>query len=302
MNENCLKVTLRAVVQNDSLPVFGGIIITPKALSNAYYKLVIKSISAVTVKAKGNAHLADTIAELVTNTKTQVSGTSFTCYLPGEDAVFEIDKRDAITDFTFEECNSSGGRLTTPIKKECFDIANVRYMTSLKMISFSGTCYGDLSALKDVVSITSMAYLSYCDYNNTSLDNLPPNANALYIQGSNIGEDDQNETGGNLYKLGKMARVDTINTNDHVNGSIESLVASFVENGRSSGTINTFIAVGSENVSFGAFYMARFKLVWKGVTKITATNVTGTTVWVKGATAEEIAAWQQAGKTVNIVE
>lgn len=107
----------------------------------------------------------------------------------------------------------------------------------------------------------------------------------------------------------ELGRIDISKTN--IFGTIEDFVSGQVASGRNSPS-NPILSLGLLfQVKFGGNNYGRsfdsFGLTWNMTSKIIVglggrNESSWTTVYAKGATSEEISAWQQAGKTVVVIE
>ena len=141
-----------------------------------------------------------------------------------------------------------------------------------------------------------------------SIDNVdwPTNITSIYIS-ENPG------ITGNITSFGKCINLNQLATaNTGITGSIEDFVAAQIANGRES-----VVSYGISNAgwtqccTFGGvkYPQSRQILFWDSASKITiysgldsSYNIdTANRVYAKGATAEEIAAWQAAGKAVTVI-
>jgi len=117
-----------------------------------------------------------------------------------------------------------------------------------------------------------------------------------------------------LAKLTKLWEIAIYGNLGDYNGSIEAFVAGQIANGRTTAILNDaeHPTISLANVlkfaTFGGNVLnvdGRAILTWESANKIviyggTAAEPTGY-IYAKGATAEEIAAWEQAGKTVVVI-
>lgn len=288
---DCLITKLKATVVNDNLPFFDSVNIYPKQSDTYMYKLTIVSSTAVTVTAFGNYYFSTTYGGEHITTHT---GNNFELWLPGLDGKVRISNKGAITTFKCQKYKQDG----TGWYQDPLPVVNVSELASSPLTAFeTGGCgYGDFSSVVDMDTCTNV-YFGYSSYDNPSIAYLPKNANNYALQECNLG--------GNIALLGRCSKFRSIYLNPNITGTIEELVASFVANGRTTtigaGKGNITIRYASSSNTFGGHVLSRssFVLDFDGTSYVVVTS--GTTVYAKGATAEEIAQWEADGKTVVVV-
>jgi hypothetical protein len=150
---------------------------------------------------------------------------------------------------------------------------------------------GDIAILKDKP-------LTYLDIRNTKV-----NGNIANIKHVNyIGGNQKTQTTGELKDI-PLAFTDRYYTNGLLSGSIEDYVSSRIDAGQTSITDRQF--VGINKVTFGTYTFtsedptALYSINWTSNSHIWV--VVGSKIYAKGATAEEISAWEGQGKTVIVI-
>lgn len=289
---DCLITKLKATVANDNLPFFDSVNIYPKQSDLYMYKLTIVSRTPVTVDAFGSYYFSTTFGGEHITTYTS---NNLVLYLPGIDGKVRINNKGEITQFKCEKIKQSDG---TGWYQDPLPVVDVAELASSPVTAFvvGGCGYGDFSSVVDMDTCTNV-YFGYSSYDNASIAYLPKNATNYALQECNLG--------GNIALLGRCSKFRTIYLNPDITGTVEELVASFVANGRTTtigaGKGNITIRYASSSNTFGGYTLSAssFVLDFNGTSYIVVTS--GTTVYAKGATAEEIAQWEADGKTVVVV-
>ena len=286
MANNCLLTRLKGIATNDSLPKLDSFEIKSMTATDSVFKVTIKSSSNVKIKARGNGYLADTIAELSINPKAEVSGTDFTCFLPATEFTFDVFNKFAITEFFFEKRNMSDARGGDGVKQNCVNIADL--------------------AMSPITNY--QIYIGGIQAENPSIANLPmSNTKRFFLQQSNIGSVGNSDIA--QFAASPMA---ALYLSNYITGKIEDLVAAWVNNtyglatARTSGSNVTLSPSNTlQNITFygnvinGNALGSNGSLNWNGTSYISV--VGASKVFAKGATADQISAWEGAGKTVVVI-
>ena len=188
------------------------------------------------------------------------------------------------------------------------DIANLANMTALKKLTLSNAknIIGDIANLANMTSLIELT-MSNCE--NVSGD-ISAFANMrdltfLLCNGTSIS--------GNIESLGNLTSVtEFVLHKTNVTGTVEGFVEGQVAAGRTSCALPIHFHSLTSLAKFGGVKRETdpniFNYIsWESTSKIVVyvgTNSgynNATTVYAKGATSEEISAWQSAGKTVVVI-
>lgn len=278
----CLVTRLKAAIQNDDLPLFNTIKLTTHSITPNVELLAQLRISTyggdgVTIKVDGDGYFATSYANLSDETK-------------------------RLTETTVTSTSSTG--VDFFFKKGVYNVY-LYNASNIKKIRINGqTSTGKVTVLQlDLSEFKNNPGIQQLDLNQASatgsINDLPSTISILYLSNT--------PTIGNLDELARRCVITNIFiANTSITGSVENFVAGQVSQGvteltilqRGFGTRLTFggIVRNIENDKC---------LSWTGTDKIIigndATVEASTSIWVKGATAEEISAWEQAGKTVVVI-
>lgn len=194
-------------------------------------------------------------------------------------------------------------------KKMMFDI-DLNLMSYLPGLTYSNLAFskihGDISAFGNSPLVTSL-FLRY-SYAEGDISELAgcTSLTDLRIDNTNIG--------GDISGAGTLTNITKFQAySSNISGSIESFVAAQIAEGRTSVSYSTPIIFDKATtyLTFGGELKKQATytfLTWDSASKIAVyTGGSGTIesterVYAKGATAEEIAAWEAAGKTVYVVD
>lgn len=294
MTNKCLVTRLKAAIQNDELPLFNTIklraVATPTTISTItdVYKLEIgTNDDGVTIKVDGDGYFAETYENLsdpnMRYTEMYLVNTTNRKKLYFHNSNYNVYIQDA------NNLNSiylyATGTGITNVKRTLLelDLNEFRNISGLKQCSLSySNSYGDISNIPSTVTNFSCA-------STTITGDISSLANKCIFDGSKRFI---------IYSTGITGSVE-----DFVNGQV------------SLGSIeNTISARGLlSQLSFGSVKYMNYGnvLYWAGVERIfvgeskTSQNPTNfdicETIYAKGATAEEIAQWEEDGKTVVVI-
>ena len=294
---NCLVTQLKGDTQNDNLPIFGELVLQAKkitipdgkVLQGENVMLQFNQTDYLTVSVDGDGYFATSFDGLDDPSQRM---TSFT-YNPGTETsittlFFKNDNYNVhfsnkyAIHLIWTYCDRSNNKHPETLLD--MDLAKLEYMTSLKrlILNYSGAkTHGNILSLASCPNIVDfmMANCPRIEGNITSI------ANKL--------------------KLSSLFIYLTA-----ITGSIEDVVTGQIEQGVVTGTIS---ARGlASQLTFGGSiqtsdYDSGAVLYWNTASKIyfglgNSANINScTTIYAKGATAEEISAWENAGKTVHVI-
>lgn len=280
----CLVTRLKAAIQNDDLPLFNTIKLTTHSISPNAELLARLRISThggdgVTIKVDGDGYFATSYANLSDETKRLTETTVTTTSSTGVNFFF---KKGAYNLYLYNASN---------IKKIMINGQSSSGLVTVLQV--------DLSEFKNNPGIMQL------DLNQASaagsINDLPSTISILYLLNT------PNVTG-NLDELARKCVFTNIFIgNTSITGSVENFVAGQVSQGVTELTISQR-GFGTR-LTFGGIVRNIENdrcLSWNGTDKIIIGNDTtveaSTSIWVKGATSEEISAWEAAGKTVVVVD
>ena len=288
MSNKCLITRLKAVIQNDDLPIFDTIklpsVSSTATATNAYRIRVTTADDGIILKTNGSGYFATTYANLSDETKrlteVAISSTSQKSYFfsKGDYGVF-IQKAHNLRELTLEGASVS----LCVFRLGLSELRNNPGITVLQ--ANQSSVYGDVH---DIPSTIYDFMVSGCSNVTGNIDDVAKRVHftkRLWI--SNTG----------------------------ITGSIEGLVAGQVAQGATSGSLNVRGILGV--LTFGGIIQRESiigeRLEWDGNDRILVGCLTSSSanppasmdaadvIYAKGATAEEIAAWEQAGKTVVVI-
>ena len=338
---NCLMTKLKASVNNDNLPIFGKIIINVVPLSeisNSEQQSILIEGTDFTVEVSGGGYFSENYADLetpsscltsqkyqngvvlyfanvastirITNTITTISVHSVYVW---NDSIFAVDLK------TIAYSQS----LNTLQVWQNSDVSVLKNLPNL-IFAYFVKCNGDFGFVRNSPLLETLkAY--YAPSGLMLLSDVSDTVTALAA--SNIGKGDlsslTSKTGleiielentdvtGSITDIGGLTSLIGINLfGTSVTGSIEDFVAAQVNAGRTSfsGEFRCYSALSFLTFGGNTYPDEAFQthfLTWDG-NKIVIYTGNGDKancprVYAKGATAQEIAAWEQAGKTVTVI-
>jgi hypothetical protein len=184
-----------------------------------------------------------------------------------------------------------------------WDITNVIYNNTK---NFDMLCnkdsYGSISNLNKNNDFGFRQFRAKNSLVSGDISGLSNSPNITIVELSNS----QNVTG-DIKSLGSCTNLQTILVDyTGVTGTIEGFVAAQISNGRATcDSLKTWYILSKTSIKFGGSqYYGPDYLSWddhKIVMFNESTIASSTIIWAKGATASEISAWKQAGKTVIVV-
>lgn len=284
MSNKCLVTRLKAAIQNDDLPLFDTVkfeVISDTSTQANNWRIGLSVHDAeegIVVKVDGNGYFTNAYADLSDETKrmtqTTISSTAFKnlYFAPGPYNVY-VSNAHNIKDISIEGVNKSCIKLDLTELRNCNNLLSLRASQG----RVSGAISNVPSTMNDLMfrlctdvygNIKDIAYR--CIFSER-----------LWIQNSGI------------------------------TGRVEDLVAGQVSQGVDTYTSRLFGNFGSirtgTNLTFGGTTptVEFHYFSWSGTSRIIAADVTpienATTIYAKGATSEEISAWETAGKTVVVI-
>ena len=281
----CLVTRLKGVVNNDSLPLLG--VLRIKAIERSetisdskQYRIGFAFNKPTTIRVDGNGYFATSAADLndeskrYTEFEVPVNANETYFYFKHDTYNIYIDDKYALTKIF---CSTETGS-----KKTIFEI-NVE--------DFEGC------------QALNRMFLTYCG-EGRAIGTI--NAKAAYlptINGINIGG---TSIISNTAVLGKAISLTNLTVYlSESTGSFEEFVSTQCENGNTSGEIpnsgGTLVKWTFGGVKQRTGGTGNSVISWVGTEKIIVIY-SDAHVYAKGATAEEIAAWENAGKTVHVIE
>ena len=307
----CLITKLKEAATGGDLPKVGRLTIGAVLNSNAdsdsqtIILRVVEGGSAI-VTTTGNGYFAlsydglEEPSQRLTRYVVENSDTNQSLYFSAQGGYeIYIDNKYDLTRFSL---GNNGTGVHTSFE---FNIEDLEYCTNLTNIQclYPGTkITGDISHLSRLVNLTGLAIVGGS-----------PSANVTPITGdiSSIS---------NLTKLCSLPTGTSGNQlilyGTNVTGAIEDFVAGQVANGRTnSPSVGIRVRGWQYQMTFGGTthsdvgtFTAYNRLIWEGTSRIflklgtsSYTSTDMTTIWAKGATAEEISAWETAGMTVYVI-
>jgi hypothetical protein len=338
---NCLMTKLKASVNNDNLPIFGKItinVVPLSEISDSEQQSIYIEGTDFTVEVSGGGYFSENYADLetpsscltsqtyqngvvlyfanvastirITNTITNISVQSINVW---NDSIFAVDLKTIAYSQSLNSLQVWQNSDVSVLK----NLPNLIYAYFVK-------CNGDFGFVRNSPLLEELrAYDS-----SSGLILLSDVSDTVKIlAANNIGKGDlsslTSKTGlgtlelenadvtGSITDIGGLTSLETFNLfGTSVTGSIEDFVAAQVNAGRTSfsGEFRCYSALSF--LTFGGntypneAYQTHF-LTWNG-NKIVIYTGDGELancprVYAKGATAQEIAAWEQAGKTVIVI-
>lgn len=283
MANQCLVTRLKAAIQNDNLPLFNTIKLTAHSITSNVELLSRLRISTyggdgVTIKVDGDGYFATSYANLSDETK-------------------------RLTETTVTSTSSTG--VDFFFKKGEYNVL-LYNANNIKKIMINGqTASGYVTVLQaDLSEFKNNPGINQLDLNLSSatgsINDLPSTIHILYLSNTP-------NVIGNLDELARRCTFTNIFiTNTGIIGSVENFVAGQISQGVTESTISQR-GFGTR-LTFGGIVrnIEDSKcLSWTGTDKIIIGDDTtveaSTSIWVKGATSEEISAWEAAGKTVVVI-
>lgn len=304
MANNCLLTKLKSVVQNDNLVKLGEMSLTVKSVDSPTTEQsgvrFITGAGAITLTAPG-LYLATSFEGLTNEPKSTITipaNTTQSIYFANGNYKVSLSNKYALV--TLESLSS-----TAHIGIISWDITEVIYNNTKNFdMNCNKDCYGNIS------NINANSLFGFRQFRT---DNAPitgdiagfsNSTNCTIIELANC-----EEIKGDIKSLGSLININSLLLRlTGVTGTIEEFVAAQVAAGRTScSNLKCWYILSGTNVTFGGqhFYGADY-LKWEDSgNKIIMFNENtieaSSKIWAKGATAEEIAAWEQAGKTVVVV-
>lgn len=285
MANKCLVTRLKAAIQNDGLPLFDTIKLqaTERSSSNTQtFKLGVRTYEdGITIRVDGDGYFANAFADLSDETKRMTETT--------------VIQQNSTRSFYF--------------KSGVYNVY-IQNAHNLRLISIEGQLRTNLNFFR--LDLTELK-------NNPGIKTLQANQSNIY---GNIGDIPSTVTDlmildspavyGNIRDMAtKSVFVRVWLGGTLVTGSIEDFVAGQVSQGAeeytsyligkfSSTLFGKNLTIGGTSPSVDICYLS-----WSGTNRIIAADKTpiddATTIYAKGATSEEISAWETAGKTVVVI-
>lgn len=322
--ENCLIQSLKGNVNNPSLPKVGALklkIVNSTAQSSLSKQgVVINAVGDTRVETTGSGYFGKgSLADMETHHYTDETFSDPTGNFVFSEGDYYVN--------VFNKYNIKGFRVNSNTSSIInVNIDELKYSINLEELVVSKNSYGDVANLAELTLLTVCNLSSSLIEGNTSVFADKTSLTELQLTNSKVTgdiEDFANLTaltdlrcaataiGGDISSLGKLTSLTTLNLrSSKVRGSVEGFVAAQIENGRTS--VSTPIST-PQILTYATFGDNLYSeatnswLKWESSSKITV-FANGTSysdalnIYAKGATAEEIEAWEQAGKTVIEIE
>lgn len=292
---NCLVTKLKESVQNDNLSILGALTMRVNAATSPTdnqrrLQLVVEENETVKITAVGGNFTKDGVSMnnlTIVNADGQVS-----LYFDNANFKAVIDNKYGIR-----------GISTDPNSILSFDVSELVCPKVSQIALQSQLTKGNINDMNLPALIQTRFTNSTHITGNISAFNTCNSCTSLVLS-------DCSNISGNIDSVGNLTSLATIAIEGtNVEGTIEGFVAGQVNAGRTS-TSNTIICNGfASHCTFGGVIRSgsnRSFLEWNGTSKITlyagnSTFANCNYIYAKGATAEEIAAWEGTGKTVTVI-
>ena len=256
----------------------------------------IDSMQEIKVKTTGNGCFATSVEDLVNNPLTEAtitSGNNKKYYFKNDDYKIIVEGKYNITIIRYGHFNGT-----------IFDIPleGIEYCTKLvTFIATNASLKYDISRFSKMTNLNQLALLN----NRDMKGDISGISHITSMQHLNLS---QTSITGTVSELAKMTGLIDINIDETgVTGDIVDYVSSAVDCGRTTSSPFHFYYILKDFKFNGTKYNVSERycyIGWSSKTKITVyvggnlSSTQSTTIYALGATTEEIAAWEQAGKTV----
>lgn len=303
MANNCLQTTLKSVVQNDNLIKIGEMFLTVKSIDSPTATQsgvrFITGAGAVTLTAPG-LYLATSFEGLTSEPKSTITipaNTMQSIYFANGNYKVILSNKYALV--TLESLSADyAGIVSWGINEVIYNNTKNFDMTCNK------GCYGDISNINANSSFGFRQFRANNSPITGDIAGFSNSTNCTSIELTNC-----EEIKGNIKSLGSLININSLLLRfTGVTGTIEEFVAAQVAAGRTScSNLKCWYILSGTNVTFGGqHFSGAYNLKWENsgnkiIMSDEPTIEAANKIWAKGATAEEIAAWEQAGKTVVVV-
>lgn len=293
--ENCLVTKLKSEVNNNNLERFDKIHLRLVPAPSPR-RWVVKNITQ-NFKVEGNGAIALSVAELETDPKTELTVTAGNS---------EVNVYFSNTT-TYDVYISNKSNLTYYNSNVVNNIEDVEWCLGLTYISADwGYMTGNIRALSKLTELRTISIaINDLEGNLSSLSELTKVTSIDFTRNT-----PGNLTGNiaSLAKLTSLTNISFFNAGTFT-GSYDEFVYGQVDNGRASARIKIhalpiykFFDTTLPNVTMGYLeWNTKAKIIIYATLSNQDDYTTASRIFAYGATAEEIAAWEQAGKTVVIV-
>ena len=301
MITNCLVTKLKATVNNPNLPIYNAIVVDVKEVANptSDTQLVLAQGEGVSIEVPSeypmtdSTHFANGTYKAIIRNKYAISGISAF----GSSLTLDINQLNGCTGIIKIQGDATWKG----------DIKNLALLTNLTNVRLrnSPELIGDISVFANLTNLENL------NLNGSGISgNISAFANLTSLTAlsfTNCGVEGNYESLGNLTQLTSLP----VLTDTNIHGSFDEFVSRQVTAGRTTYAAGTS-SVGSllTNCTFGGKTRTSGSdwtwPSWNGANKVVVYIGAGNyqncrTIFEKGATAEEIAAWNAAGKTVTDV-
>lgn len=257
---NCLKTQLKDAVVNQSLQRINEFKFTVLRQSeNPRLMLEIRGINSLPIRCTNEGYFATTEEGLLNpesrlTSYTVPANTTQVLYFSNTNYYVFIDNKFDIRTLNIQTVN---GSLANNIE---LDIIEYKYLVDLEKISVPSSCKGDMSFLSNFVNLQVINLYGediYGVYNPSncicSWINIGGNITGNISNFSNIYLSrlaiSSSRFSGQLDSLGTSIYLNTLYTAPDIIGSIESLAASMVTNGRTSGSL---LIIGNGKITYNS--------------------------------------------------
>lgn len=273
---NCLVIGLPASVNAANLPILGTIVVEKPATDvKKTINFTPKNGATISVKVvSGQGKIGNNATEELTELTITGNGSQKSFYCSTDAMTLHISQKYDILKF-----GDTGATMTgVPIVFNLDDFSGCTDMQVIRLSNVSSVPNGK-GSIKSLHGLSNLTYLGLRGYTNIE---------------------------GNVNDFGSLTSLVEIDLTGF-NITIEDFVAVQIAGGRDSVSSSSPINFWYTPVWFGGTKMpASLSLIWESASKITMFNEgsleSATIIYAKGATSEEISAWQQAGKTVNVIQ
>lgn len=299
---NCLVTKLKENVSNNNLLPGGSFYINAVELNsisdNEQKRITLYAVSGKTFKviAKDGGYFGTSASTIESQKLTTIDVTPSGVTLFFKNGTYRVEITDKYNVFVFDSSVSN-----TTLRHLFNNIPAENFSFSADALAINGRLVGNTSFVANK-NLENVVYNGSTEL-DVDLSDFTECTKLTSFSILNV-----KSIKGQLSMLGKSINLVRGEVTPNCDlGSIEELVAAQIENGRASATENNHIFIDFllSSCSFGGnFYTSGYcHLLWDSINKITvyvngSTVAKCSTIYAKGATAEEIAAWENAGKTV----
>jgi hypothetical protein len=284
---NCLVTKLKGRVDNDNLPKNGEFKLEVLDGSNGIGLFISNTDTSKGLYVTGNLTVDGGSSSDYKTTAYTIEGTTGYIHIPNKYTLSKLKGKDGTAKerllFNLKDLkymNNLAELIIPGSQNVKGDIAYFGQLPNIEKIQLDGPyIYGNIKSLKNSTQLTSVI-ITYSEIINGDIADL-----------------------GNLTSLISFTFFGT-----SVGGSLESFVAGQISHGRTATASPILARRLLQYITFGGNkYIEDWSFItWESASKIVVycgsqEFADCNKIYAKGATAEEIAAWEQAGKTVTII-